>query len=101
MNPGLVTGLIGVGAAAIALWIDVRFPRLAPHDMAKALLHVAASVVLGYAISPALQTMLAYEDPRLTLLAIFGLGFPSIVYCLLAGVWMIKLAQRALSGYLR
>jgi hypothetical protein len=101
VNPGLLTGLIGVGAGAIALWIDVRFPRLAPDDMAKALLQVAASIALGYAISPVMQTLLAYEDPRLTLLGIFGLGFPSIVYCLLAGLWMIKLAQRALSGYLR
>lgn len=101
MNPGLLTGLIGVGAGAIALWIDVRFPRLAPDDMAKALLQVAASIALGYAISPAMQALLAYEDPRLTMLGIFGLGFPSIVYCLLAGLWMIKLAQRALGGYLR
>jgi hypothetical protein len=101
VNPGLLTGLIGVGAGAIALWIDVRFPRLAPDDMGKVLLHVAASIALGYATSPALQALLAYEDPRLTLLAIFGLGFPSIVYCLLAGLWMIKLAQRTLSGYLR
>ena len=101
MNPGLLTGLIGVGAGAIALWIDVRFPRLAPDDMAKLLLHVAMSIALGYALSPALQALFAYQDPRLTLLGIFGLGFPSIVYCLLAGIWMIKHAQRAFSGYLR
>ncbi|HXV03803.1 MAG TPA: hypothetical protein VFP24_09555 [Gaiellaceae bacterium] len=101
MNTGLLTGLIGVGAGAIALWIDVRFPRLAPDDMAKVLLQVAASIALGYAISPAMQALLSYEDPRLTLLGIFGLGFPSIVYCLLAGLWMIKLAQRTLSGHLR
>jgi hypothetical protein len=85
----------------IALWIDVRFPRLAPDDMAKVLLHVAASIALGYAVSPAMQALLTYGDPRLTLLGIFGLGFPSIVYCLLAGIWMIKLAQRAFSGHLR
>jgi hypothetical protein len=101
VNTGLLTGLIGVGAGAIALWIDVRFPRLAPDDMAKVLLQVAASIALGYAISPAMQALLSYEDPRLTLFGIFGLGFPSIVYCLLAGLWMIKLAQRTLSGHLR
>ncbi len=69
--------------------------------MGRALLHVAASIALGYGTSPALQALLSYGDPRLTLLAIFAIGFPSIVYCLLAGVWMIKLAQRAFSGYLR
>jgi hypothetical protein len=101
VNAGLLTGLIGLGAGAIALWIDVRFPRLAPEDIAKVMLHVAASVAVGYAMSPAFQALVAYEDPRLALLAIFALGFPSIVYCLLAGVWMIKLAQRSLSGHLR
>jgi hypothetical protein len=52
-------------------------------------------------VSPALQAVVAYEDPRLTLFAVFGLGFPAIVYCLVAGVWTIRLAQRSLSGHLR
>jgi hypothetical protein len=101
VNAGLVTGLIALGAGAIALWIDVRFPRLAPDDLAKVMLHAAASIALGYAISPAFQALIVSEDPRLTLLAVFGLAFPAIVYCLLAGVWMIRLAQRTLSGHLR
>ena len=101
MNAGIVTGLIGLGAGAIALWIDVRFPQLAPQEMAKAVLHAAASLAVGYATSPAIQTLVAYEDQRLTLLAIFGLAFPSILYCLLAGIWVIRLAQRSLSGHLR
>lgn len=101
MNAGIVTGLIGLGTGAIALWIEVRFPHLAPQEMAKAVLHAAASLAVGYATSPAIQALVAYEDHRLTLLAIFGLAFPSIVYCLLAGIWVIRLAQRSLSGHLR
>jgi hypothetical protein len=101
VSAGLVTGLIALGAGAIALWIDVRFPRLAPVELAKVMLHVMASLALGYAVSPAFQAIVAREDPRLTLLAVFGLGFPAIVYCLLAGVWTIRFAQRGLSGHLR
>jgi uncharacterized membrane protein len=101
VNAGIVTGLIGLGAGAIALWIDVRFPQLAPQEIAKAVLHVAASLAVGYATSPAIQALVAYEDHRLALLAVFGLAFPSIVYCLLAGIWVIRLAQRSLSGHLR
>jgi hypothetical protein len=101
VNAGVLTGLIGIGAGAIALWIDVRFPRLGPDDLSKVMLHVLASIALGYATSPAYQALVGPEDPRLTLLAVFGLAFPAIVYCLLAGVWMIKLAQRSLSGHLR
>jgi hypothetical protein len=101
MNAGFLTVLIGLGAGAIALWIDFRFPKLAPRELTKALLHVAASLAVGYATSPAMQLLIAYDDQRLTLLAIFGLAFPAIVYCLLAGLWVIKLAQQMLSGHLR
>jgi uncharacterized membrane protein len=101
VNAGFVTVLIGLGAGAIALWIDARFPALAPRDLAKAIIHVAASLAVGYAIGPAMHSLLTSEDPRIILLGVFGIGFPSIVYCLLAGVWIIKLAQRMLSGHLR
>jgi hypothetical protein len=101
VNAGIVVGLIGVGAGAIALWIDVRFPRLAPRDMTKAILHVALSVAIGYASSPAMGMVTASDDPRIILLGVFGIAFPSIVYCMLAGIWLIRLTQRMLSGNLR
>lgn len=101
MSAGLVTLLIGVGAGAIALWIDVRFPRLAPQELAKVVLHAAAAVAVGYATSPALHALIAYEDPVLTLVAVFGLAFPSVVYFLLAALWTLKLVQRTLSGHFR
>lgn len=101
MNAGILTAAIGLGAGAIALWIDVRFPRLGPEEIVKALLHVAASVAVGYATGPAMQMLLAYEQPYLNLVAVFGVAFPAVVYCLLAGLWVIKLTQRSLSGYLR
>ena len=101
VNAGIVVGLIGVGAGAIALWIDVRFPRLAPQEMAKVILHIALSVAVAYATSPAMKMVTASDDPRAVLLGIFAIGFPSIVYCLLAGIWLIRHAQRMLSGNLR
>jgi hypothetical protein len=100
VNAGLVTVAIGLGAGAIALWIDVRFPRLAPEDLAKALLHVAVSIAVGYATGPAVEAFSASSDPRIVLLGVFAVGFPAIVYCLLAAIWVIKLLQRMMSGYL-
>lgn len=101
MNAGFVTVLIGLGAAAIALWIDARFPGLAPRDLGRAVLHCIASVAVGYATTPAFQALVSNEDPRSTLLAVFALGFPSVVYCLLAGLWLIKATHQSLSGLLR
>ena len=101
MNAGFLTIAIGLGAGAIALWIDNRFPRLGPDEMGKALLHVIASVAVGYASGPAMQTLTASDDSLVVLLGVFAVGFPAVVYCLVAGVWMIKVAQRMLSGNLR
>jgi hypothetical protein len=101
VSAGLVTVFIGLGAGAIALWLDVRFPRLAPHDVTKAVLHVAASLAVAYASTPAVQALAASDDPAVVLLGVFAVAFPSIVYCLLAGLWVIKLAQRMLGGSLR
>lgn len=101
LSPGLVTLLIALGAGAVALWIDARFPRLAPDDVGKAILHVAASLAVGFALGPALQVLLAASDPRTILLGVFGVAFPSIVYCLLAAVWVMKLAQRAIGAHHR
>jgi hypothetical protein len=101
VSAGFVTVLIGLGAGAIALWVDTRFPRLGPHELTKAVLHVVASLAVVYATGPAMQALTASDDPRVVLLGVFGLGFPSIVYCLLAGLWVIKLAQRMLGGIMR
>ena len=101
MNAGFVVGLIGLGAGAIALWIDVRFPRLAPQELTTVVLNVAASVAVVYATGPVIQMLSASDDPRIVMLGVFAIAFPSVVYCLLTGIWMIKLAQRMLSGHLR
>jgi hypothetical protein len=101
VSAGFVTVLIGLGAGAIALWVDTRFPRFAPHELTKGILHVAASLAVVYATGPAMQSLTASDDPRIVMLGVFGLGFPSIVYCLLAGLWVIKLVQGMLSGLLR
>jgi hypothetical protein len=101
VNAGFVVGLIGLGAGAIALWIDVRFPRLAPQELATVVLNVAASVAVVYATGPVIQMLSASDDARVVMLGVFAIAFPSVVYCLLAGIWMIKLAQRMLSGHLR
>jgi hypothetical protein len=101
VNAGIVVVLIGLGAGAIALWIDVRFPRLAPRELVTAVLNVAASVAVVYGSSPVMQMLTSSDDPRVVLLGVFAIGFPSVVYCLLAGIWLIKVAQRMLSGNLR
>ena len=53
MNVSLIVVLIALGAAAIALWIDVRFPGIAPSNMRGILIHAALAVAAGKLLAPA------------------------------------------------
>jgi hypothetical protein len=88
---------IGVGAGAVALWLHTRFPRFTPKDTRDALLHVGVSLVIGYVAVPLLmKTIVVAGSPLSTLVAIFGVGFPALTYCLLASIWIIQILQGSL-----
>jgi hypothetical protein len=99
MSTGLFLVCVALGAGAIALWVHVRIGsgRLAPGNLRAALMHVGASLVVGQLAVPLLmKVLLAGDSPVLTLVAIFGVAFPALVYCLLASIWMIRVLQGSL-----
>jgi hypothetical protein len=99
MHVGALISLIALGAGAIALWIDARFPRLAPEQIQSALLHVGAALLVGaLVVPPAMAFVISLQTTLSTLVSIFAIGFPSIVYSLLAGVWIIKLSTGVIGG---
>ena len=53
----LVLGLYAVGAAAIALWLVVRFPSIGPRSV------TTMAIVAGVAAAAGLQLALALIDP--------------------------------------
>jgi hypothetical protein len=85
------------GAAAIALWVDVRFPRLAPQSMRAAMLHIGATLVVAQIVLP-LATSVLTGSRALALLATFAVALPSLVYCLISAIWVIRLAHAGLRG---
>jgi hypothetical protein len=89
------------GAAALALWIDVRFRRFAPSDLRWAMAHVVAATVANEALDARLGGFVASSLPHGTLIAIFGVILPLVVYAALAAIWVLRIAHRALSGHLR
>lgn len=94
MNGAVFAVLVLLGGAAIALWIEVRFPRLAPRDMRRTMFHVGISIVVAQLVVPAVMHVTAAGgDPVRTLVAIFGIGFPALTYCLLASIWAVKIFQ--------
>jgi hypothetical protein len=85
-------------AAALALWINIRFPNLAPKGVRTAILHVGAAMLVGQIVVPFLHAYIPVNASPVVraLITTFALGFPALVYALLTSIWVIRIAQGAL-----
>jgi hypothetical protein len=99
MTVGTFIIFIAVGSALVALWINVRFPKLMPWNLGRMLLHVVIAVLCVYAVGPAMSIVTDSGIPAPNLAAVFGIGFPTLVYEFLVGAWLIRLAQATASGF--
>ena len=84
MSITLYVVLFAIGAAVVALWITVRFPKLMSWKMAVLLVHLVLALLSAYAVAPAMG---------------FAIAFPVLVYNFLVGSWMIRLAQASGAGF--
>ncbi len=98
MSIGPLLVLMGLGAAVIAVWVDARFPKIAPSDLLQIIVHAAAATLVVKLVLPA-GFDLTGESKVGVLLAVFGVAFPILVYALLVGFWMLKMMQRAFAGH--
>jgi hypothetical protein len=94
MKPELFVVALAVGAGALALWADVRVPRLQPKELRGVLLHTFIAfavlhVVAGWIGAPASGTL------AVAMAALLGIALPAIVYAFLAGIWAIRMFQDA------
>jgi hypothetical protein len=87
-----------LGAAVLAFWLDARFPGPRPKTAAQGLIHAAIGVFTMFGAAGLLQ--LVYGIPDKAFMAmVLGVFLPSLVYALLAGLWMLRaLANLTLAG---
>jgi len=90
---------IAVGAALVALWVNVRFPRLMPWKMSRLLVHLVLSLLCVYVVAPAMGTVMSLGIPAANVAAVFAVAFPVLVYNFLVGTWLIRLAQATAGGF--
>ena len=90
---------IAVGAAAVAIWVNVRFPGLMPWNMGRLLVHLVLALLCVYAVSPAMNTVISLGVPAARIAAVFAVAFPVLVYNFLVGAWLIRLAQASAGGF--
>jgi hypothetical protein len=85
-----------VGAGAVALWLDVRFPRFAPSDLRRAMIRSGIAVAASRFLFPPIWTAAIARGS--VLLALFAIAFPCLIYLLLSTLWSIKWLQASMRG---
>lgn len=78
-----------VGAGALALWIDVRFPDLAPSDprgrLTAALIAVALVSIVPVSTAGGAATMVS----------LLGVVLPAMCFALLTTLWLLRMVAAA------
>ena len=89
---------MALGAGAIALWINARWPGLAPEGMWKVVIHVGVAMLIGMAVVPAIDQLVSGSVSPLVraILITFVVGLPALIYSLLTSIWVIVMAQGAM-----
>jgi hypothetical protein len=91
---GLVLA-VAVGAAAIALWLDVRFAARMPRTFGQALVHAATAMIALQLLPSILHVIVAGSDsPVRKITALFVAVLPTLTYVWLASIWLLKVVQR-------
>jgi hypothetical protein len=91
MSPGILALFLALGAAAIAVWIDVRFPGLAPETLRANFVHAAVAFVALTVVPVVVDPLLSNGHSLVVqLLALFGIVFAVLVYAFLAFTWLAK-----------
>lgn len=80
-----------LGSAAIALWLDVRFPEIAPPDLRRALLRTLIVIALSQVLFPPAWEVALARSPALV--AIFSVAFPCLTLVFLCTIWSIRKLQ--------
>ena len=88
-------------AALMALWVDARFPGLAPKELMPAAFRLAAAFVLAHVAIPAVKYVLAPLDETARAGVVIAVGFAAMTLLMLASLWLIRLAQGLLGGRFR
>jgi len=79
------------GASAVALWVDLRFPELAPADLRRAILRTIIVIAASKVLFPPVWEAALANAP--VLLAVFSVAFPCLAIVLLCAIWAIRLLQ--------
>ena len=100
MSSASLVVAISVGSALLALWVFVRYPRLAPARAGLRMMHLLNALAVAQFVAPAVMTFVIHGSDALgpSLLALFFVFLPSQLYAYLSGIWVLALLRNALTA---
>jgi hypothetical protein len=90
-----------LGAAAIALWINVRFPQLRPERLGMIVVHLVLAMLLAQLVPFGLLVPISGSAAVQLMTGVLALALPVLVYTLVIAIWLLRVVQGALGGMLR
>ena len=99
MSPAIFVLLLALGALVVAVWIDLRFPRLAPDTLRGNFVHAVVALVALTIVPVVIDPLFANGQSLVVqLVALFGILFAVLVYAFLALAWLVKPLASGLPG---
>jgi hypothetical protein len=99
MSFGAFIVVMTLGAAALALWTGVRFPRMGPDTLAGALIQVAVALAAGWFLVPAaISSVVRWDETAGPLIAVLLFALPALTYLFLASLWAMRVLQQMMSS---
>jgi hypothetical protein len=90
---------LALGAGALALWVDVRFPGRVNRSWKIVFCHLIAAGLIIHLVMPEAGTVVRDSGTAASYpLAAVGVALPALTYLFLASLWVLKLAQQLLPG---
>ena len=91
MNGMTFAGVFLFGSGAVALWVNVRYPKLCPDGLPKLVLHLAAGTLCLQLLEPLAAGHAPYVGSQAAtkLMSLFVITFPFLTYFLLGITWVI------------
>lgn len=89
--------MFAAGAASLAVWVDVRFPRIGPAEFRGVIVHAICAFGLFFA-SDTLYSMVAGGEAWRSVIALLAVELSVLTYMLIVGLWTLKVVRGALSA---
>jgi preprotein translocase subunit SecY len=80
----------------LALWVDARLAERGPSSLRSLFVFIAAGLLALRLATSAAATTIEPDRPMLTIVVLFGIVLPTLVYVFLTTIWLLKVVRSAM-----